>query len=313
MPCQAEDVAVFSQSQNALNLLVRLLTNPGDSVVVEEPGFGGIRNIAEAFGLKLLPVPVDADGININALKVNEEKISLIYVTPAHHDPTGSVMSLPRRQALLRFAEQHKAWIIEDDYDSNFNHAKRAQPALKALEPEGNVIYLSTFWKLLYPLSAVGFCVLPKSLRTVFARSKALSEPYSNSLEHLALVEMLNDGYLERHIRKVQKIYSSRRRALIAAMKSNFGSFVQIPTESGAMHYLVRFTGWLASPEAELVIAQAAKDAGLSLLSSKYAYMADAHVGEFIVDFASTDEETMAKSIHQFAQSVQSMMANFAD
>jgi len=304
----ADQIAVFSQSQNALNLLVSLLTNPGDSVVVEDPGFSGIRIVAEAQGLRLLPCPVDCEGININNL-AQSDKIKLIYITPAHHDPSGAVMSAARRKRILEFAHEHKAWIIEDDYDSYIDYASSAQPALKAMEPEGNVIYLSNFWKTLYPLTAIGFCVFPKAIAEALARAKTLSDPCSNALEQLVLAKMLAEGHLEIHNSRIKKEYKLRRRIFVSLIKRYFGSLVDVPKESGAMQYLVRFTGPFASSTADKIILDAGKSAGLSLISSAYAYFKTGNAGEFIFDFTSLDEESMTRAMAIFAADVKQKIA----
>src|SRR5262249_30236586 len=150
-----------SQSVSALSILCRALLDGGDAAVIEEPGFGGIRDICVAQGSNLEPIAVDHDGLVTSKLFSLATQARLIYVTPTHQDPTGAVLAMERRQELLKWAGRNNAWILEDDYDAHFNYESRPLPPLAALDGEGRVVYLGSFWKVLYPLTLVGFAVVP--------------------------------------------------------------------------------------------------------------------------------------------------------
>jgi GntR family transcriptional regulator/MocR family aminotransferase len=295
--CTVDQIVVCSQSVGALSILCRAFADAGDTVIIEEPGFGGVRDICIAQGCKLEPVPVDDDGLDIARLSAVDESARLAYVTPAHQDPTGAVMSLERRHELLKWARKNNAWIIEDDYDGHFAYGSKPLPPLAALDEDGRVLYLGSFWKVLYPLTLVSFIVVPPALIELVARAKALAEPDSEALEHLALADYISSGQFERHLRRVRKIYSEQRRALIFHLKQTFRDKIEIAVDSAGSHQLVTLT----TPHDTDLITSYGLDAGLGISSTRDYYLSSPRKGEFIIDFSCLPEHEAEGAVGRFA------------
>ncbi|HEY9784906.1 MAG TPA: PLP-dependent aminotransferase family protein [Candidatus Obscuribacterales bacterium] len=294
--CRAEQVAVFSGAQHALNLIARLLIDEGDSVVVENPGFPQAREQFALNGAEVIPVAVDECGLQVNELReLNDCKAA--YVTPSHQDPTGAVLPLERRTDLLRWARKTGAFIIEDDFDSEYRYGGKAVPALQGLDESESVIYLSTFWKVLFPLLPVGYLVVPHCLIPCVARAKLLTERTFPLLEQLALTDFIQEGHLERHIRRSRDVYAKRRQALIFALTTNFGKALFISKESAGMHVLVRFATTLSDDE---LLACAVK-AEVPMVSTSDYYVDGERQGEFMIGFAAVDGEIIAEKVAALA------------
>jgi len=296
--CDPEQIIVFSGSQQALYYICRLLLDPGDSVVVEHPGYGGARNAILSRGASLLPVSVDVDGMIVSDIpSSDDEKIKLAYVTPSAHDPTGMIMSLDRRKALLEWASRTGAFIVEDAWDGDYTYVKPPLPSLQGLDRDERVLYIYSFWKVLYPLLTVGVLVLPRPLIPVFERAKMLAERQFPLLEHYALCEFIEEGFLERHIKKTRSIYERRRQALIAALSSVFRWSATIPKQSSGLHLCVRFS--MQFPETELL--ECARAAGLPLVSTRPYYLDNAPACEFLIPFAILSDSEIAERVNGFA------------
>jgi GntR family transcriptional regulator/MocR family aminotransferase len=296
--CPVDRVAVFSQSQNALNVIFRILFNEGDGIALEEPGFGGVRNIAVAQGMSLHAVPTDEEGLVTDALWNLPQSVRGVYVTPAHQDPCGAVMSLRRRQALIAWARARRAWLLEDDYDSFFNWGTRSVSSLTTLSGGEGVIYVGNFWKLLYPVSTVSFAILPPALCEVLRAAKTLTEPNFEALEQLALADYIQDGHLERQMRRFRKLYSVRRRTLIYHLKRIFGDSLEIDRRNPGTHILI----YLSLSLDERTICTLAAQAGLGMVSTRNHYLNGAvrRTAEFLVDFSHLLPDNIAGAVEKF-------------
>lgn len=300
--CDWEQVAVFSISSGIIDVLCKLLLEPGSVVAVEEPGYGAVKNIAKSQGLHLLPVRIDREGMRVDELRNSDRKISMVYVTAAHHDPTGVIMSMARRKELLAWAKSDHVWIVEDDYDGHFYYAGQPPPSLSTLNPNDNVIYSSTFWQILYPLTTTGFAVLPKSLITAVRSAKELqTEGISDYMVQMVLAQMLEGGYLEKHLRRVQKPFASRRIALIHELKKQLGASIEIRNESAGNYFVFVCTEFPASS-----IGAAAEEAGLPIASTAAYYLEEARIGEYLINFALLEEEEIEKRVTRFCKTLRS-------
>ncbi|PAX54099.1 MocR-like pyridoxine biosynthesis transcription factor PdxR [Brunnivagina elsteri] len=237
--CQAEQILITNGTQQALDLIMRLLIEPGDIIALEEPGYLSARLIFQTHGAKLLPIPVDNSGLIVSKL-ANNQNIRLVYVTPSHQFPTGVTLSLPRRLELLNWAKQYGSIIIEDDYDSEYRYGDRPIPALQGLDNSNSVLYIGTFSKVLFPSLRIGYLVLPQNLVPIFACAKWLSDRHLPILEQQVLAEFITEGHLERHIRKMRSHYDCCRQVLVKALKSHFGESVEILGEKAGLHIMVR-------------------------------------------------------------------------
>jgi GntR family transcriptional regulator / MocR family aminotransferase len=299
--CTADRVAIFSGAQSAIDLIGRLLLNRGDLVALENPGFPGARRSMLMHGCALLPLRVDQDGVVVDDLENFTEGIKLVYITPSHQCPTGAVMSIGRRMQLLNWAQRSGAFIVEDDYDCEYRYGGKPVPSLQGLDQGDSVIYISSFWKVLYPVLRLGYLILPKRLVSIMERAKSLIERDLPLLEQRALTEFINDGHLERHVKRTRDAYRVRRAALIHTLTKYLGKRVQLSDTKGGMDLLVKLDFALE----EETIIQMAKIARVSLVSTRQHYLEEPKENEFLMGFAHLDVEHIETAIQEFAELVE--------
>jgi len=305
--CTAEQVAVFSTSQHALDLIARLFLNVGDQVAVENPGFPAARLAFGSYGAEVRPVGVDQDGLLVDELRHIPTSIKLVHVTSYRQDPTGAVLSVTRRHTLLDWARSASALILEDDFDGDYRYGELLPNPLQSLDQDGRVLFLSTFWKTLFPISPLGVLVVPLDLIDIVRRAKNAVESLPPAVEQRALTDFLQEGWLERHILRAQRTYNRRRQALIYALTVLFKTDVIIAKRSAGMHFLVKFT--TALPDEQL--ADCAATAGLSLASTRQYYVDHPQSSEFLVTFASLPEEAAYGCVQRFAELMKSLEPEF--
>jgi GntR family transcriptional regulator/MocR family aminotransferase len=303
--CTAEQVIIVNGSQQAIDLITKLLIDRGDAVAVENPGYLGARRAFLAQGAKLLPVPVDENGVITDRLEGkpahNAHPIKLIYVTPSHQFPTGGVLPLARRLELIRWAERLGAVIVEDDYDSEFRYGSRPIPALQGLAESGNVIYVGTFSKVLFPALRIGYVVAPESLAHVFARARWIADRQTPTLEQLALTDFINEGHLERHLRRMRTLYDKRRQTLVRALNHHFAGRIEILGENAGMHLMIRLRTKFDDQE----VVRRACGVGVGLVSARLYYLGDAPADEFVLGYAGLSERRIQEGVRRLAKSVQ--------
>ena len=257
--CSAEQVLIVNGFQGALALARQVLVRPGDPVWVEDPGYSPTRQALEASGAKLVPVRVDRDGMRVAAGIVAAPKARLVVVTPAHQSPLGVALSLPRRLALLDWAAETGAWVLEDDFDGVFRHAGHPLPALKSLDRGERVIYAGSFSKTLFPGLRLGYLVAPAEIADAFLRAGKLLGGVP-ALEQRVVAAFIESGGFVRHLKRMRVLYSGRRRALAAALNGAFGDRIEVEPTSGGLHLLARFPG----AEDDGVLVRRALAAGLA-------------------------------------------------
>src|SRR5688500_18497962 len=236
--CDAGQVLIVGGSQQALDLCMRVLVDPGDNVALEDPGYAGTRLLAAAHGARIVPVGVTGDGLRMADLP---EAARLVCVTPSHQFPTGVSMSVTRRLELIDWARPRGAVIVEDDYDSEYRYSGPPLPSLQGLSDTVSVVYIGTFSNVMFPGLRIGYVVLPRPLVEPFARAKWLAARYTTLLEQAALAGLMREGHLARHIRRMRRLYRLRRDALIAALDKHFGADAIVRGDAAGMHALVRF------------------------------------------------------------------------
>ncbi len=254
--CAPEHVLITGGYQGALALVRSVLVKPGDPVWVEDPGYPAARQALEVSGARVVPVRVDQGGMRVAAGKVAAPRARLAVVTPAHQYPTGVALSLPRRMELLACAAETGAWVLEDDYDSEFHYAGRPLPALKSLDRGQRVLYAGSFSKVLFPALRLGYLVVPPELAAAFVRAARLLTAGQPNLEQAVVAAFMTGGHFRRHIRRMRLLYAERRTALVAAL----GPGVTFELSPGGMHLLVRFPG----AEDDTVLARRALAFGLA-------------------------------------------------
>lgn len=264
-----EDVVIVAGTQQAIALTARVLLDEGDEAAIEDPHYFAIRESLQIHGARLRPIPVDGEGLRTDLLP--ERPPRLICTTPSHQFPTGALMSLPRRRALLDYARRHECWIFEDDYDGEFRFDAQPHAALYGLDDARRTIYVGTFSKVLFPSLRMGYMVVPPGLREDFVSAKWADDFGSPGIEQAALAQFLADGGFERHLRRTAKTLRQRREALLAALRRLAGDALEIQDSRAGMHLLVWLRGRSpAEGEAFLAHAQAR---GLGLYSVAPCYI----------------------------------------
>lgn len=289
--CTAEQVVIVNGSAQGIDLCVRLLLEPGDEVAIENPGYHGAHRIFAGYGARLRPARVDENGIVIGDLG---KKARLVYVTPSHQFPQGVAMSLARRLELIEWSRQHNAVLMEDDYDSEYRFSGPPLPSLQGLATGVAVIYIGTFSKVMFPSLRIGFVIAPKSLVARVQRAKWLADRQTPIPGQAALADFISEGHLERHIRRMRRIYGVRRDALVESLERHFGDRVQIRGDAAGMHLLVRFE--------DERIAEKAAAAKVQLVSSRACYLTEPPAGEFILGFSSIGERSIREGIRRLAE-----------
>ncbi|MBW4630568.1 MAG: PLP-dependent aminotransferase family protein [Iphinoe sp. HA4291-MV1] len=301
--CEPEQVLIVNGTQQALDLIVRLFIEPDDVIALEDPGYLSARLIFQTQAAKLLAIAVDESGLVVKDLAHHSsEQVRLVYVTPSHQFPTGAILSLSRRLELLTWAQKTGAFIIEDDYDSEYRYGERPIPALQGLDRSDSVLYIGTFSKVLFPSLRIGYLVLPKNLVSAFAHAKWLSDRHLPILEQQVLTDFIEEGHLERHIRKMRAIYDRRRQALVRALNVHFGEKATILGEKAGIHVMVR----LHTPFRDEEIIQRAALHGIGMMSAAPHYLRPHSQGEFIFGYGELTEQQLVESISKIAQILKS-------
>ena len=256
-----DDVLIVNGSQQAFALIARVLLDEGDPVVLEEPHYFAMWQAFAAHGASMGSVRTDSEGLVCAELP--EASPRLVCVTPSHQFPLGPAMSLTRRLELLRYAEKHACWIVEDDYDSEFRYDSQPLAALRSLDQGDRVIYVGTFSKVLFGSLRLGYMVLPAALRKDFVDAKYLSDMGGQSIEQTALAHFMGSGAFERHLLNVGKTLKKRREALLEGLHQCAGDRVRIADSAAGMHVVAWLPGYDHAQFDELI--QHAQDRGLGL------------------------------------------------
>jgi GntR family transcriptional regulator/MocR family aminotransferase len=235
---EVEQVVLTAGTQHSLDLCAQLLADVGDTVWMEEPGYWGARCIFEACDLRIEPVSVDSEGMN-PALAPRGSRPRLIYLTPSNQYPMGVAMSLARRRALLQIASRERAWIIEDDYDSELRYSGRPLASLQGLDVEQRVVYLGTFSKVLYPGIKIGYMVVPASLADPFRNALYDLQRPGQLTVQAALADFIERGYFGTHIRRLRQAYAERRQTLVSALGTALGKSAQVVSQAAGLHLVI--------------------------------------------------------------------------
>jgi len=267
--CEADQVLIVSGSQAALRLSAAVLLAPGERVAVEEPGYPGARAALTAGGAGLVPVEVDDEGMSVDALRACGRRVRAVYLTPSHQYPLGMSMTAARRLALLDWAFRQNAWVLEDDYDSEYRYVSRPLGALQGMDVHERVIYLGTFSKVLFPALRVGYLVVPSSLWQRFVDAREAFDLFSPTLYQLVLAEFLREGHFARHLRHMRGVYLARRNALLTGLARHCEDRVSVHNADAGLHVAVRLSDELDG--VNVVQRMAARGLTATALSTCYA------------------------------------------
>lgn len=279
--CQADDILLVTGLHSALSLVAQLHHSDGAEMIFEDPGYSKAKLVARALGYKILPVPVDEEGLATDKLPA-DRKFRLLYATPSHQFPSGAVMSLSRRLKLLDWARQSGSLILEDDYDSEFRYLGQTIPALQGLDNGERVIYTGSFHKVIYPAISVGYVVLPQRLRQLYRNAHWLLRDQIPGEYALALTDFITSGMMARHIHRMKSLYRNRKEVLVAEIAEKLKGRARILDSQSGLHIMIELSTSLTDEE----ILRRAAARGVEMVSGSQFYEKRPPKGRFIMGFA---------------------------
>ena len=289
--CDPDQVMIVSGSQQALDLSARVLIDPGDEVWVEDPGYLGIRGALVAAGARLVPVPLDGEGLSVDGGRERSPTARLACVTPSRHYPLGVTMSLTRRLELLDWARAADAFIVEDDYDSEYRYAGRPLAALQGLDEDGRVIYLGSFSKVMFMGLRLGYLVLPHDLIDAFRGVRQLIDTHPSTIAQGALADFIAEGYLAAHIRRMRALYAERQEMLIDILNARVGGRLSIAPQESGMHLV----GYLDDGADDVALSRAALDLGIQAPALSHFYVEEKPRKGLLLGYAGVPEPEMKR------------------
>lgn len=259
--CMPQQVFVTSGYRETLNLVLHTLVSAGDKAWIEDPGYAPTKHVLSGYGLDLIPVPVDEEGMCVDYAKRNCCDARLAVVTPAHQSPLSVSLSLPRRLALLEWASANDAWIVEDDYDGEYRYQGRPLPALKSLDTDGRVIYSGTFSKVMFPALRLAYFVVPRSLVSTFETSVQTLGGGIPAITQSIVAAFMKEGHFSRHIQRMRRLYTDRREEVAAGLMDILGDHMSAELQPGGMHLILRQNDGDAFED--IAIAQRIREQGM--------------------------------------------------
>jgi GntR family transcriptional regulator/MocR family aminotransferase len=305
--CDAAQVMIVSGSQQALEISARVLLDPGSRVWVEDPGYRLARAALTLAGCRLVPVPVDHEGLDVTAGTTRCRNARAALVTPSHQYPLGVTMSASRRLQLLDWAQSSGAWILEDDYDSEFRYGSQPIASLQGLDSNARVIYIGTLSKVLFPSLRLGYLVIPHDLVDRFLEVRRAMDLGPSTFHQEVLAEFIQEGHFARHIRRMRVLYGERARVLVDSLNNEIGSGVEIFGGEAGMHLTVVLNKALSSVSKnvsknggrDVDIAERAARQNLWLWPLSQYYVADPARSGFVLGFGSTDVAEIPRAVHK--------------
>jgi GntR family transcriptional regulator / MocR family aminotransferase len=305
--CDAEQIMMVSGSQQALDLSTRVLLDRGNPVWMEEPGYRYARWVFALNGCRVVPIPVDADGLNVAAGIKRSPHARAALVTPSHQYPLGVTMSASRRLQLLEWAERSRSWILEDDYDSDYRYAGMPISSLQGLDSSARVIYIGTFSKVLFPSLRLGFLVIPSDLVDRFMSVRMAMDISPATFSQAVLADFIQEGHFSRHIRRMRLLYSERREALVKTLERELElsdptggrktSEIQITGDEAGMHLCVTINKLGDREVDDRAIVDRAARLGMWLVPLSASYMRKARRQGLVLGFGSTPESEMGNAV----------------
>ena len=295
--CEPSQVIVVNGSQQSLDLAARILLDPGDTVAMENPHYQGAREAFRVAGARLALVPVDRDGLNPAKLP---SRARLAFVTPSHQLPTGAILPLSRRLALLDWAKRANAVIIEDDYDGEFRYEGQPLESLQGLDREGRVLYIGTFSRTVFPALRIGYLIAPKALVRAFTAAKWLSDRHTATLEQETLAEFIASGAYERHLRRARRRAAARRQVLLDAIEQHMGDRVQITGQGAGAHIVL----WPQEKQSEEAIVARAASQGVRVYGISRYYLRRSSRTGIMVGYARMREPDISEGIRRLALAI---------
>ncbi|MEP7002824.1 MAG: PLP-dependent aminotransferase family protein [bacterium] len=300
--CTPDQVIVTTSAQQAVDLVARVLIDPGDSAWVEDPCYPLGVQLLKAAGANICPVPVDADGLDVDIALERAPLARLAYVTPSHQYPSGSLMSMSRRQALLAWAERERAWIIEDDYDGDVRYAGRPLASLQGLDAAGRVIYIGTFNKTMFSSLRLAYLVAPPSLVEPFLAAKHMMDGHTPTHTQAAMTRFIDDGHLATHLRRLVGAYDERRQALLSALEGLSDVLDVGPSDAG-----LHLTAYLRHGVDDSAVSRECQNAGVDLYALSRFYFGPPRSG-FVLGFACSSPSRTEEAMRTVAREIRKVV-----
>ena len=296
--CDASQIVVTTGSQQGLQLAAQVLLDDGEEICVEEPGYPGARLAFSAAGARVIPIPVDEEGLSVEDLARIAPRARVVYITPSHQYPLGMVMSAGRRMRLLNWAATSGAWIVEDDYDSEYKFGSYPIGSLQGMDGDSRVIYVGTFSKVMFPALRLGYVVVPQDLVTSFAAVLDAAGIFSSPLYQTVLTEFIQEGHLARHIRRMRVLYMERRKTLVAALRAQFADRLEILGADAGMHVVAL----LPRGVDDVAVSRRAASQGIAALSLSTCYVTPPDRGGVVLGYGGA-------TLHQIRAGVRRLRA----
>jgi GntR family transcriptional regulator/MocR family aminotransferase len=294
--CTAGQVVIVSGMQQALDILARLLLNQGDEILVETPGYSGAFDLFRTFGARLKPLPVDDDGFPVEKIPARS-KARFAFVTPSNQFPRGGTMSLSRRLALLRWAQANNALVLEDDYDGELRYSGHPLAALQGLDQGGQVVYLGTFSKVLFPALRLGYVVLPPAILPAFLQAKELVDRGAPTLTQAAVADFIAEGHFERHLRRLRREYGQRRQILVQALDEHLAGQVRFSAVEAGLHVMLL----LAPGSDEQRVVRESAAAGVGVYPGAPYHLASPAEPSILLGFSGLSEAEIRSGVERLA------------
>jgi GntR family transcriptional regulator / MocR family aminotransferase len=302
--CDASQVMIVNGSQQGLEISGRTLLDPGDAVWIEEPGYPGALQALGAVTGKLIPVPVDDDGLDVKEGIKRCPKARAAFITPSHQFPLGMTLSAARRMMLIDWAARNNVWIVEDDYDSEYEFRKRPISAVQGLDTDARVIYVGTFSKVLFPSLRIGYLILPADLVSAFCRVRQASDISHATLEQAVLADFIREGHLARHIRRMRMLYMERNDALVTEINKQLGIAMEIVSAQAGMHLV----GLLPDGVEDTMVWQRAARAGIASWPLSICFQMKPHRGGLVLGYGGVDRKQIPDGVKRLAAVIREVL-----
>ena len=295
--CEPDQIVITSGSQQALFLIATLLLSPGDMAWVEDPGYRGISASLRAAEAQVCPVPVDEEGLSVQFASTAFPDAKLVYVTPSHQLPLGVTMSLARRLELLKWTKENKAWVVEDDYDSEYRYTGPTLASLQSLDKAGCVLYVGTLSKVLFPGLRLGYMVVPPALVDAFVQARAILDRHAAIVPQIVLADFIMEGHFGRHIKRTREAYAERRSALLEALSADLGEHLHPGLADAGLQISTTFL----TKRHDRVAANRAREQGIEVRALSQFYLDDDNTRRdcrsgLILGFAAIPSEDIRRS-----------------
>lgn len=300
----ADRVLILTSSQQAMTLCANMLLDPGDRIFIEDPAYYGARKAFDAAGLECVPVRVDHQGIVVGQILTEPRSAKAVFLTPSHQFPTGTTLVLDRRLALVEWAARHRAWIIEDDYDSEFHYAGKPTACVQGLDPHDRTIYIGTFTKSLFPGLRIGYVVLPPQLVKPMTVARTLLDGHTASMAQLTLARFMEGGHFGAHVRTMRGVYAQRLDVLVNLVGRHLSDFVEPRVPIGGLQMPCVLTRGLS----ERAAIDAARRVGIELLGLSALHAAGDGKPGFLMGFAAYTPAEIESAVRKLANALRNAM-----